>query len=84
MFNPEKVILSEIAVLILMLVIRCRALAIGARRNNRLDTKLGNMLTQMVRVKGLVGHDSTGIDVFQQYGRLRDVMSLTLWSGRIG
>ena len=76
MFNPAKVTLNEIAVLILMLVIRCRVVAIGAWRNNRLGTKLGNLLTQRVRVKGLVGHDSIRINVLQQRGRLRDVMSL--------
>lgn len=49
-----------------------RTVAIGAWRNNRPGAALGNLLMQMVRVKGLVSHDCIGIDVLRQRGRLRD------------
>ena len=83
-FNAAEVAFNEIAVLILMPVIGCWRGAVGARRNDRFRATLGDVLAQLVSVKGFIGEHRIGIDVLQQRSSLRNVMCLPLGQDESG
>ena len=84
MFDAAEEAFNEIAMLVLMLVIRCWRVAVGAGRNDRFSTALGDALAQLVRIKGLIGEHRLGIKVLQQRGSLRNVMCLPLGQDESG
>ena len=84
MFYATEVAFNEVAVLVLMGVIGCRRVAVGARRNNRFRATPGDVLAQFVTIEGFVGEHRVAIDILQQRGRLRDVMCLPLGQDKSG
>ncbi len=84
MFDAAEVAFNEITVLILMPVIGCWRGTVGARRNDRFGATLGDVLAQLVSIKGFIGDHRIGIDALEQRGSLRDVMCLALGQDESG
>ena len=84
MFDPAEVTFDEIAVLILMLVIRSGGVALGARRDDRFGAALGNGLAQVIRIKGFISDNGLSVNALKQRGRLGNVMRLPLSESESG
>ena len=61
-FDAAEVAFNEIAVLILIRVIECWCVAVGARRNERFRASLGDVLAQLVSIKAFVGEHRRDFD----------------------
>ena len=77
MFDAAEVAFNEIAGLILMPVIRCRQVAVGARWNDRVRAAWAMLCRSSSASKGLSASTAPGFDALRQRCRLRDVMCLT-------